>query len=219
MSAQQLTPGTYYGQVIEAGWTKSTKTISHGIALKFRATHVKDAEGNWPPLDGEGGEAQGVFWVIKADGGLNDVPLKQMAQVFGWDGDPEKVTTDWFGDPARSTCQFIVKEEEFPKGSGKFTTKVDSVWPKDSTGPGIQTLDANGVRGVKSQYGAALRAALGGGGPKPGGAPRPVPPAAPSTAPKTSLPPTPRTPPPTPQGSVVAAPAQREPGGDDAEGA
>lgn len=213
MSAQQLTPGTYYGQVIEAGWTKSTKTISHGIALKFRATHVKDADGNWPELR-EPGEASGVFWVIKADGGLNDVPLKSMASVFGWDGDPEKVTTDWFGDPVRSTCQFIVKEEVY---NGKTTTKVDSVWPKDSTGPGIQVLDANAVRGVKSQYGAMLRAALGGPGPKPAGAPRPVPAPA-STARQTPVP----SMRPNSGGPPQSAPApqqQREPGGDDAEGA
>ncbi len=209
MSAQ-LIPGTYFGRVVNAGWTKSSKTLSHGIVLTFRATHAKQQDGQWAELAEQPDDIDGVFWVINKSGGINEIPLKQMNQVFGWDGDADKVTPDWFCSEERAICQFIVKGEEY---NGKMTYKVDSVWPKDSQGPGIQHLAAQDVRAVKQQYGAALRAALGGPKAPPAGAPPKLPtPASGGPARQATVAP-PRNAPP------AAAAAQREPGDEPTEGA
>lgn len=213
MSAQQLTPGTYFGRVIDAFWTESTKTSSVGVHLKFLASHVKNEDGEWAPLQ-DPGESEGTLWVIGKNQQLNETPHKTLVNVFGWDGNPDNINREWFAEGERGVCQFIVVPDDYNKN--RITYKVDSVWPRDSNGPGVQRATAAGMSKIKSQYGAMFRAASGAS--KPGGAPRPVPPAAPSTAPKTPLP-TPRNLPPA-QGAVIAAPsAQREPGGDDAEGA
>lgn len=220
MSAQQLTPGTYYASATSAQWTRPKEgSQSVGIVFKFNAYHKMANDGQWEALP-EPLEVEGVIYLIGKVGQPLTMGMERMKEVFGWDGNVDLITPEWISAPERAECQITLKEEEYPERSGKWVTKFASVHRKDWTGGGIPVAAAEDQRKIKMMHGQTFRAMLGGGRQTPGGAPKPPPPPASTPAPgvkQTMIPPA--------RGAVIAAPPaaaqqqQREPGGDDAEGA
>lgn len=223
-SQQQLNPGRYYGSAISAQWTQRKEgSQSVGIVFKFNVYHVMSDDGQWAALP-EPVEVEGVLYIIGKLGAPLENGINRMKEVFGWNGDVDLITPEWISAPERSECQITLKEEEYPKGSGKWSTRFAGVHSKDWTGGGIPVASAEDQRAIKMAHGATFRAMLGGGRPAPGGAPKPPPPP-PHLSPSTPAPGVKQTTLPPPRGAVIAAPSpaaqppQREPGGDNAEGA
>jgi|GEM_PF-5972080 len=214
-SQQQLTPGTYYASATSAQWTRPKEgSQSVGIVFKFNAYHRMANDGQWEALP-EPVEVEGVLYLVGKVGQPLPSGIERMKEVFGWNGDVDQITPEWISAPERAECQIKLEDQEYPQGSGKWSTKFASVHRKDWTGGVIPVAAAEDQRKIKMMHGQTFRAMLGGGRPAPGGAPKPPPPPASTPAPgvkQTTLPPA--------RGAVIAAPppaVQREPGSDDGE--
>lgn len=198
--------GTF--RVMPIQWTieESDKSSSVAVAIRFeiRAEQVGEVPDNpeegiaggfaeWP----HGYDVYGRFWVVKADGSINQKSVETLRDVLGWDGDFATVLNS--AAPAIE-CQVEVEESDF---EGKRSFRVKWLNPLGSSG-GLKKADPDKVKALSAKYGSLIRAAAGKGPAAPAGKPGSPPPPA-RTAPARRSPPARREPSP-------ASAAGQEPG-------
>ena len=166
-------PGTYPARVDD----KSVYENQNGVLI-FAAHFVID----------EQTAITGYFCLTRKDGGLNEKTLKNLREVFGWDG----IDPFWLVDNELSEVETeIVVNEEDKDGGGVFTF-VQYLNSPNSGGGGIhQSVDRNAVL---AKYGNRFRA-IAGGSPRTNPQPAPAKNVSPEAAPM--LPPAKKTVPPS----------------------
>lgn len=149
-------PGFFQAEIIDYGMCEAKESQSVGLQIKCKLLAMYDfkqeAWVEWEPYDQE---ADGVLWVIKKDGSLNDVACRSLVQSTGWDGDLEAFGEKRW-DPTR--CQVQIKEDTY---NNKTQLRIAFINPYDRV-PGVMgTLDSDKVKGLKASHGSALRALVG----------------------------------------------------------
>lgn len=157
------------------------------ISVMFEGYEWKnDATGEYEAIPESGYSIIADKFIEKKDGTLNEAGIKQLAEVFEWNGSVESVA-DFVGKHAKITVVDDV-------WNGKTTPKVDWINHIDSGdhdgGGEYFTFDHSAAKQVQSALGSKIRALLGATKPAPArpaapAAPRPAPPA--SSAPANTL--------------------------------
>jgi hypothetical protein len=103
-------------------------------------------------------DAEGVLYVVKKDGTVNQGTAESLIKYAGWNGDLEAVYAGtWIPTP----CQIVVNEEKPNDYHEKSRYRISFVNAFDSTPGKMGNVSAERAKELQNQYGAQFRALAG----------------------------------------------------------
>ena len=167
-----LTKGRYKAKVNSVKVDRKGANKLACISMVFEGYEWKnDATGEYEAIPESGYSIIADKFIEKKDGTLNESGIRQLAEVFEWNGSMESVA-DFVGKHAKITVVDDV-------WNGKTTPKVDWINHIDS-GDEYFTFDHSAAKQVQAALGPKIRAILGTPAPARPAAPASRPPAAPT---------------------------------------
>ena len=128
---------------------ENTESIAVAIQFKITAAHDGGEWIDWTPYEEQ--TIVGRFYVVKADGTINQFAVDSLVTALGWDGRTDNMEA---GPPAVE-CQLTTANEEW---KGKVSLKVKWINHVNYS-PGVGGMAADKVAGVSTRFGSLLRAA------------------------------------------------------------
>jgi len=164
MSQQLDRAGTFRAEITDYCLLAPFKSgaIPVSLAAKLTAMWDSDAgangEGDWVPWEEYDVQADGMQWLVKKDGTLNESTVKNLMEHAGWDGDFESLSRQtWQPVP----CQVVCNEENDPKRAEYNQFPIAFVNAYDAAVGGQRAIDPAMVSQLKARHGATLRALAG----------------------------------------------------------
>lgn len=148
--------------MIEQAGTYIAKATSWGVEVeegkcpKFVMFFEVSADKDGQPVEGS---ITGYFTLINKDNSANEINLRCLKDVLGWDGQSFDTLND--GDWSQTEVQIVVEQEEY---QGKTQLRVRYLNPKDYAGGSgfIKKAEPAAVQNLNAKYGSTLRALFGG---------------------------------------------------------
>jgi len=148
--------GTYHAQCVKWEFYRNESTRTLSLRLLFCVTEYYDpAQHEWIAWDEEGNEVGGFFNLIKKDGQVNEVSVRQLQRGLGWDGNLQS-----FHDPSKtfSDCQVVVEEDEW---EGKVRNRVRWINGYNDNPEAGGNVEPAEVGEYQKRYGSQFRAIIG----------------------------------------------------------
>lgn len=155
-------PGTFKGQIIESSIVKndsgSVQFCAKIMLLSFWDSAAKEWI-DWQPYEVV---EDAYVTLVKTDGEINEVGVKQVCGATGWNG-ADFSALNGFASSDGHQCKLTIKQENY---KGQETLRVKWIDDANTEGPSLKALDADGVKALNNMYASKLRA-LSGAGVKP----------------------------------------------------
>jgi hypothetical protein len=139
-------------KVVPSEWiVEQAESGAIGIKIKFSIIEYLE-NGQWADWRNFGPyDVTGTYWVVKKDGAINTVTVKQLVESLGWDGTFAYVDKD----APQVVVQVKVEQSTY---DGKTFFKAGWMNPGNYT-PEKKQLDPDIVKNLDSRFGSLLRAA------------------------------------------------------------
>lgn len=186
--------GQFRALITDYGLTES-KDGAVGIAIKARLLEWFDPTGQgdggagaWAPWEQYEMEAEGVLWVVKKNGEINELAAKSLVAHANWDGNLLSITN---GAWQPTQCQVSVEKDTY-KNETRFRIGFVNDYHRNPLG--MSSVGMDKASELQARFGSSLRAIAGNAKrnvpPQNGQPPAPPAPAA-TPAPVADLPPPP----------------------------
>jgi len=154
--------GTFRAQITDYCLMAPFKSGAIPLSITVQLTEMWDADagqdGEWVPWAEYEMQADGLQWLVKKDGSLNESTVQNLIDHAGWDGDFDSFTgRTWQPTP----CQVVINEETNPERAQYNQFPIAFVNAYDATPGGKREMSPEAVAALKTQHGAALRALAG----------------------------------------------------------
>jgi len=149
--------GIFKAKPLDWSVKKFDGSSSVAINIRFEIVSMLNDQGGWDDwTQFVETFVYGDFFVLKRDGSVNDVTVKQLSESLGWNGSLHQVATN---RPPDCIVQVSVKHETY---NGKSYFKAGWINPENFT-PSGQGEDADSAKALDAQFGSLLRAAANSG--------------------------------------------------------
>lgn len=165
MSQDPDREGTFRAEIIDYSLLAPFKSGAIPLSIDAKLLAMWDADageeegqGDWVPWEEYDVVANGLQWLVKKDGSLNESTAQNLMEHAGWDGDFESLSNrTWKPTP----CQVVINEEKDPERSkwNEFPIAFVNAW--DASVGSRREMDKDMAKQLKTQHGAALRALKG----------------------------------------------------------
>src|ERR1017187_10445610 len=142
--------GRYRAEVMDVAAGEDKNSKPH-IIFQFSLTEEFDGE-NWRPTHA-GQEIRSYQYLLKRDGTVKDVAIKQLKESFGWDGADPYWFEDTLDGAGLRAVQLVIDWEEW---QGKNSLKVQWVNPYNWEGRsgGFQRSNEDDRRALRAKLGS-----------------------------------------------------------------